>query len=125
LLRERYEASQGIEVFLSAEDVKRDILLGILRLRDPSTRVHRPELARAVVVRELHVYGPLVRVGRKPGHAWQHRGYGKWLLAEAERIAREEFDAKRIAVLSGIGVRDYYRRFGYELLGPYMVKVVD
>lgn len=124
LMVERYRASDSEEVFLSCEDIEQDILIGLLRLRYPSGRAHRPEIkeVRSTLVRELHVYGPLVPVGAEPKEGWQHRGYGAKLLKEAERISKEEFDAQRIIVLSGIGMRNYYRRFGYELEGPYMVK---
>jgi len=126
LVTERYRASEGDELFLSFEDVEQDILIGLLRLRCPSERAHRPEAkaARATLVRELHVYGPLVPVGDRevPTSSWQHHGYGAGLLAEAERISREEFDARKVIVLAGIGTRNYYRRFGYEREGPYMVK---
>ena len=125
LVVRRYRASEGEEMFLSFEDTKRDILIGLLRLREPSAKAHRPEVnvARSMLVRELHIYGPLVRVGTEAGaNEWQHRGWGERLMREAERISREEFDARRIIVLAGIGTRDYYRRFDYEREGPYMVK---
>ncbi len=128
LVIERYRASGGEELFLSFEDVKRDILIGLLRLREPSGMAHRPEIkkARAMLVRELHVYGPLVRVGGKArANDWQHRGWGERLLREAERISREEFDARKLIVLAGIGVREYYRRQGYEREGPYTVKELN
>lgn len=123
LMIERYPASGGEEVFLSVEDQENDILVGLLRIRNPSKMAHRPEVTEATIVRELHVYGPLVRVGGEArGKEWQHRGWGEKLLREAERISREEFDAGKIAVLAGIGARNYYRRFGYVREGPYMVK---
>jgi len=123
----RYHASEGVELFISAEDVKRDILVGLLRLREPSSKAHRPETknVKSMLVRELHVYGPLVPVGGKATPSgWQHRGWGEKLIHEAERISLEEFDAKKMIVLSGIGTRNYYRRFGYEREGPYMVKTL-
>lgn len=122
---ERYRASEGEELFLSFEDVKRDILIGLLRLREPSPKAHRPEAksVRSMLVRELHVYGPLVQVGvQAKQDEWQHRGWGERLLAEAELISHEEFGARKVIVLAGIGTRNYYRRFGYEREGPYMVK---
>ncbi len=125
LMVERYRASEGEELFMSFEDVKQDILIGLLRLRAPSSKAHRPEAktAKSMLVRELHVYGPLVRVGEKAGaEEWQHRGWGERLVQEAERISREEFDARKVIVLAGIGTRNYYRRFGYAREGPYMVK---
>ncbi len=124
LLREDYDASGGREIFLSFEDVKNDILIGFLRLRIPSEKAHRKEINKvpSAIVRELHVYGPLVPIGGKPKYEWQHRGYGRELLAEAERIAREEFDVKKMLVISGVGVREYYRKFGYRKDGPYVSK---
>jgi elongator complex protein 3 len=121
---ERYHANEGEELFLSFEDIEKDILIGLLRLRQPSEKAHRFEAktTRAMLVRELHVYGQLVPVGEKAEKGWQHRGYGARLIEEAERISREEFDARRVIVLAGIGTRNYYRRFGYERDGPYMVK---
>ena len=121
---EKHEASGSQDIFLSFEDFKRDILIGFLRLRIPSGRAHRAEVTPGTtVVRELHVFGPMVPVGEEARVGeWQHRGWGEALLAEAERISREEFDARKVMVLSGIGVRNYYKRFGYEREGPYMVK---
>ncbi len=42
-------------------------------------------------------------------------------MREAERIAVSRGYFK-IAVIAGIGVRNYYRKLGYELRGLYMVK---
>ncbi|MEM2014981.1 MAG: tRNA uridine(34) 5-carboxymethylaminomethyl modification radical SAM/GNAT enzyme Elp3 [Candidatus Methanomethylicia archaeon] len=125
LFIERFEASGGVEVFLSIEDSVRDILLAFLRLRYPSPLAHRRQInSKTTIVRELHVYGPQVPVGVKSTIEWQHKGLGAMLLSEAERISMEEFDAKKILVLSGIGVRSYYRRLGYRKLkdSPYMCK---
>jgi len=52
------------------------------------------------------------------------QGYGTLLMEEAERIAREEHGSVKLAVISGVGTRDYYRRLGYELDGPYMSKML-
>ncbi|NJF25737.1 tRNA uridine(34) 5-carboxymethylaminomethyl modification radical SAM/GNAT enzyme Elp3 [Thermococcus sp. Bubb.Bath] len=127
LLREDYDAAGGKEIFLSFEDTKNDILIGFIRLRIPSEKAHRKEIncCPSAIVRELHVYGPLVPIGGKPKYEWQHRGYGRELLAEAERIAREEFDVKKMLVISGVGVRNYYRKFGYRKNGPYVAKRLD
>ncbi|RLE57094.1 MAG: tRNA uridine(34) 5-carboxymethylaminomethyl modification radical SAM/GNAT enzyme Elp3 [Candidatus Methanomethylicota archaeon] len=128
LLKESYEASGGVEVFLSYEDPIKDILLGFLRLRIPSPKAHRWEIdEKTAIIRELHIYGPQLPIGMKPIFEWQHRGFGKKLLFEAERIALEEFDKSKMLILSGIGVRDYYRRFGYKHLknSPYMMKFLD
>lgn len=123
--KEYYEAGDGIEVFISAEDHDLDVVVGILRLRIPSDRAHRPEVReRAAVVRELHVYGPQVPVGIHEDSSWQHKGWGAKLLREAEETAKYEFCRSRILVLAGVGAREYYRKHGYVKLGtgPYMIK---
>lgn len=83
----------------------------------------QPELqGRCSIVRELHVYGTAVAVHARDASKYQHQGYGSLLMAEAERIAIEEHGSERLAVISGVGTRHYYRKLGYELLGPYMAK---
>ena len=124
ILTERYEASEGHEVFISAEDPQNNVLLGYLRMRVPSPKAHRPEITEvpSAIVRELHVYGPLVPVGKHSATAWQHKGYGKDLLAEAERIASAEFGVKKLLVISALGTRRYYMRLGYGRDGVYVSK---
>ncbi|XP_063278987.1 elongator complex protein 3 [Prinia subflava] len=126
LIRRDYVANGGWETFLSYEDPERDILVGLLRLRKSSPQSFRPELRAGVsVVRELHVYGSAVPVSARDPAKFQHQGFGMLLMEEAERIAREEHGARKIAVISGVGTRDYYRKIGYELEGPYMVKRLE
>jgi elongator complex protein 3 len=119
----RYEAANGTEHFISFEDFEKDLLVGFCRLRFPDDPV-RPELADAALVRELHVYGSEVGVGEDGSGDGdhQHRGYGRRLLAEAERLAREA-GYRKLSVISGIGVRQYYReKLGYYQDGPYVSK---
>jgi elongator complex protein 3 len=117
---EKYGASGGEEFFLTLE--KGGALLGLLRLRLPSGGAHRPEVKGAAVIRQLQVFGEMVPVGLAPWEgAWQHRGLGGWLLKEAEELSRRE-GAKKLVVLSGLGVKSYYRKFGFEKEGPYMSK---
>jgi elongator complex protein 3 len=124
ILTQQYEASEGTELFISAEDPENDILLGYLRMRVPSPKTHRPEITEApsAIVRELHVYGPLVPVGKRSDGAWQHRGFGTELLKEAERLAKSDFGLKKLLVISALGTRRYYMRFGYERDGVYVSK---
>lgn len=119
-----YDASQGKELFISAEDQANDVLIGYLRLRVPSEQVFRPEIVSvpSAIVRELHVYGQLVPVGKHWAGAWQHRGYGAALLAEAERLAVEAYDLKKILVISALGTKQYYMRLGYSRDGVYVSK---
>ena len=124
LKRIDYDASWGKEVFLSVEDAEKDILIGYLRLRLPSKHAHRVEIREVptAIVRELKIDGPPVPLGEKPLFEWQHRGFGKQLMIEAEKIAFDEWGVDRIVVTSGVGVREYYRKLGYTLYGPYMMK---
>ncbi len=125
LIRRDYTANGGWETFLAYEDPEQDILIGLLRLRKCSSQTFRPELkGRCSIVRELHVYGSVVPVKARDPTKFQHQGFGTLLMEEAERIAREEHGSHRIAVIAGVGTRDYYRKLGYELEGPYMVKAL-
>jgi elongator complex protein 3 len=125
LIREDYNASDGREVFLSYEDVEHDILFGFVRLRRPSSDAHREELRGACIVRELHVYGQALPLSSRYEWSYQHKGLGRMLMYEAERVAREEFDADKLLVISAIGTREYYRKLGYEREGPYMSKYIN
>jgi elongator complex protein 3 len=120
MVRMDYEASGGREVFLSFEDGA-ETLFGLLRMR-----IQAKPGGNSAMIRELHVYGPEVPLSQQKEEAAQHKGLGKALLHEAERIASGEFQAKRMAVLSGVGAREYYRtEFGYMLDGDYMVKALS
>ncbi|KAA0708474.1 Elongator complex protein 3 [Triplophysa tibetana] len=125
LIRRDYVANGGWETFLSYEDPEQDILIGLLRLRRCSPQSFRPELKGGVsIVRELHVYGSVVPVSSRDPSKFQHQGFGMMLMEEAERISRDEHGSGKLAVISGVGTRNYYRKMGYELEGPYMVKTL-
>lgn len=117
----QYQASGGIEYFLSFESPDEKVLYAFLRLRLPSQagKAILPELKGAALIRELHTYGQLAELG-ETGEV-QHLGLGKKLLAEAEKIARQAGFSK-IAVISGIGVREYYKKSGYSPAGTYLAK---
>jgi len=135
LFRQDYNASDGKEIFLSFEDRDRKNLYSLLRLRinsgvhslecilrqaqDDAYRL-KPELQ--AIIREVHTYGQMMPIKSKNKKSPQHTGLGKKLIAEAERITQKEFGVKKIAVISGIGVRDYYWKLGYRLEDGYMVK---
>jgi elongator complex protein 3 len=125
LLKEEYLAGKGQEIFISYEDVKSNIMIGFIRLRIPSGYAHRSEVDdKTALIRELHVYGSMVPLGGKRDESWQHRGYGDGLLSQAEKTASEYYDKKKILITSGVGARNYYRKFGYEKEGPYMAKLL-
>jgi elongator complex protein 3 len=123
-----YDVAGGTEHFISIEDFDQDLLVGFCRLRFPNDPVRR-ELQDAAIVRELHVYGSQVGVGDEAVldedlavDQHQHQGYGQQLLAQAEQLATDAGFAK-LSVLSGIGVREYYReKLDYHQDGPYVSK---
>ena len=124
LKRRDYQASDGQEVFLSFESEDEEHLFALLRLRKPSGQKFekfKKALQNAALIREVHSYGSEISVGDEQGIG-QHRGLGKALIAEAERIAKEEWRMKKMTIIAGVGTREYYRKWGYELVDTYMVK---
>ena len=121
LFRQDYQSADGREVFLSFEDPQRKNLYAFLRLRITDSWT-LPVLKDAALIRELHTYGKVIELNKKSAKASQHRGLGKKLMKEAERITQKEFKLSKIAVISGVGVREYYRQLGYQLKDEYMFK---
>lgn len=111
---QKYEAADGLEYFISADSQDDKTLYGFCRLRLSNTSLIAP-----AIIRELHVYGELMPVGRE--QKTQHRGLGKLLLLEAEKIVIKS-GIKKVAIISGVGVRGYYRKTGYKLKDSYMTK---
>ena len=124
-----YDSSNGKEIVLSLEDDENNILFGFLRLRKLA-KPHRTELREkngnpSAIVRELHVFGQLVDIGSNNDFlisSSQHKGYGSKLLEIAENIVKNEFGLNTISIISAIGTRQYYKKFGYLLNGPYVSK---
>ncbi len=112
-----YPASDGTEYFISADSQDGKVLYGFCRLRIDNNSEVSP-----AIIRELHVYGQLVSIGNTK--KVQHSGLGKKLLAEAEKIVKDS-KVKKIAIISGVGVRGYYRKWGYKLSDSYMVKKIN
>ncbi len=126
--REDYDSSEGKEIFLTFENKTRSKLYSILRLRIPSYSLKKEKhflktLNNSSIIRELHTYGQLTPISKK-GKSSQHKGLGKKLIKKAEKITQKEFHLDKIAIISGIGVRQYYRKIGYKLDDTYMVKKI-
>lgn len=134
---ETYESSGGIEHFISHVSTDNSTLFGFARLRIPDEDANDAnevldEIKDCALIRELHVYGSVSIVqSKKNGNCnlddqgkTQHRGIGKLLMAKAEEIAIEN-GYEKIAVISGVGVREYYRKLGYDLASSYMVKQLN
>ncbi|MEE9520009.1 MAG: tRNA uridine(34) 5-carboxymethylaminomethyl modification radical SAM/GNAT enzyme Elp3, partial [bacterium] len=112
--RRTYMASAGVEHFISVEEAGGDTLVGFIRLRIPSDCSLRPDAEpSSAIVRELHVYGPMVPVGSRLDSGWQHMGWGRRLIEEAERVAFEEHGVEKLFVMSALGTKAYYAKLGY------------
>lgn len=120
LFIDEYETIGGKEFFLSFEDRNRQVVFAFCRLRILDNNASGPFKA---YIRELHTYGQLVAIGKKDEGASQHKGLGVKLVKEAERLTKKS-SLSKLAVISGIGVRGYYRKLGYKLNSTYMVKKV-
>jgi len=136
---DKYDNAGGLEYFLSIEDPSRTIIFSFLRLRIPGPITDTdektlrylkdidaafPEVRGVSFVRELHTYGQALSLAQERDSASQHKGFGRRLMGEAERITKEH-GLKKIAVISGIGVRAYYRKLDYCLEGTYMMKNLE
>ena len=117
LFIDKYKANNGDEYFLSFEDKKRKMVFAFCRLRLDKNGVY------PAFIRELHTYGQTLVIGEKRSGASQHKGMGRKLVLAAEKIVKEKH-IEKIAVISGVGVRDYYRKLGYSLEDTYMVKKI-
>ncbi|MDR0335004.1 MAG: tRNA uridine(34) 5-carboxymethylaminomethyl modification radical SAM/GNAT enzyme Elp3 [Methanomassiliicoccaceae archaeon] len=107
-----YEASGGTEHFISLE--YDDMIVGYVRLRLDG--------GDTATIRELKVFGRMAGIGEDG--EWQHRGFGKELMAKAEEKARAS-GKRKMRINSGVGVRDYYDSLGYGLHAPYMTKIIE
>jgi ELP3 family radical SAM enzyme/protein acetyltransferase len=129
LVKREYRASDGDEIFISFESEDNTKLYGFLRLRfnDDLNKNIFDELKNASLVRELHVYGKMIPTYSEneddETSQTQHIGLGKKLMAKAEQITKNR-KVSKVAVISGIGVRNYYRKLGYEIEGTYMTKKI-
>jgi elongator complex protein 3 len=151
LVRRDYQASNGTEIFLSFENENRTKLFSLLRLRITNNGLklitgqtgdymesplqYKSNTKRANnysplrnantigIIREIHTYGIQTAIGKIATSA-QHTGLGKKLILEAEKIAKTEFGVKKIAAISGVGARAYWRKNGYKLKNGYMVKAI-
>lgn len=98
-------------------------MFGFVRLRIPKKPFRREITSNSAGIRELHVYGTSTALD-KEGEI-QHRGLGKQLMQEAEKIAEEKYNIKKLLVISGVGVKKYYKNLGYKNDGVYVSKILN
>ncbi|MDP1538759.1 MAG: hypothetical protein Q8M00_01890, partial [bacterium] len=150
LFRKDYKASGGKEIFLSFENENRTKLYSLLRLRLTSRALAKGEeenlfsspSENIAIIREIHTYGQQLSITdrfTKSIISPQHKGLGKKLIKKAEKIAKKDynppttsshlpkgkrapFGLNKIAVISSIGARGYFRKLGYRLEDTYMIK---
>jgi len=115
----QYPASRGREYYLSYENKQKTALYAHLRLRLPSPN---STFHDAAIIREVHAFGLVAPIAESNSAAIQHRGLGKKLMAKAEKLAATA-GYKKIIVIAGIGVREYYKKLGYRIVEyGYMYK---
>jgi len=121
LVIREYNGKNSTEYFISYESPNKRILYGFLRLRinENNDDLIYKELNDCAFIRELHVYGKIIGHFEKKGSV-QHMGFGKKLMKEAEKITKKR-GIKKIAIISGVGVREYYEKIGYKLSKNYMI----
>lgn len=120
LIRKR-EMCGNSEYFISFEND--NYISGFLRLsiRKNDEFTYFRELENTPIIRELHVYGTSISVGSRNNGNAQNRGIGKMLVTEAKKICKE-LGYNRIAVISGNGVKEYYKnKHGFMDEGLYMI----
>ena len=122
----KYEASEGVEYFISFNTHDLKYLYGFIRLRFNFNKTNGPfPQEDMALIRELHVYGNVEKVHQKMDNkAAQHMGFGKKLIQAAETIAWNN-NYHHMAIISAVGTREYYKKFGYKLRGTYMVKELN
>jgi elongator complex protein 3 len=120
----KYENGGGDEYFISYENANRSVLYGMIRLRINKENDMMIEfLNNSAIIRELHVYGDHSELGvTASGVQTQHKGLGKKLIRAAEDIAYWE-GCETIVVISGVGVREYYRKLGFSDFHTYLIKI--
>jgi elongator complex protein 3 len=114
-------------IYWSGSKKSYDKILGFARLRlNESGPQILPILQNKSKIRELHVYSFSLAVNtinnKKINNTYQHKGYGQKLVQIAEHISKLN-GCNSIAIISGVGVREYYKnKLGYHLENDFMIK---
>ncbi|QQR89597.1 MAG: tRNA uridine(34) 5-carboxymethylaminomethyl modification radical SAM/GNAT enzyme Elp3 [Myxococcales bacterium] len=117
-----YLLEEGTEYFIESL-CGNDRVVGFIRIFMPNMACLEPEIANSVMIRELHVYGQAMALGQKQKHSGQHRGVGRTLLLEAEKLAKQA-GYRTLSVISAVGTRPYYRRHDFHDGALYQHKML-
>lgn len=122
-----YNTSVSKEFFISFRRRKDDRITGFLRLSIPQKDIlnnnYIEELNGCSIIREIHVYGKVIGIKERGEGYSQHLGLGKRMIQKAQEISRRN-NIHKIAVISAIGTREYYRNLGFNLENMYMKKEI-
>lgn len=118
-----YETTVSREFFISYKTKKTDKICSFLRLSLPKRESYIEEIKGSAMIREVHVYGSLVNIGKDSSGESQHLGLGKRMIEIAEDISRRN-KFKKLSVISAIGTKEYYRKRGFDDMNLYMIKEI-
>lgn len=113
-----YETGVSEEKFLQfvlPQEDQPDKIVAFLRLSLPDLSQEKPfveELTKSAMIREIHVYGRTVQIGQEGEGKPQHAGFGTQLIIRAKELAKEA-GYEKLAVISAVGTREYYRKKGF------------
>ena len=118
----KYETTVSTEYFIEYT-TNNNKIAGFLRLSIPKTENYIAELTNAAIIREVHVYGQSIEIGETTQGKAQHLGLGKSLIENAKQITKDNgFD--KLAVISSVGTREYYRKLGFKLESLYQLSTL-
>ncbi len=121
--KEKISKNNVVKFPSKSTDIEKEIEGVIFAAAEPSEKAHREEITnKTSIVREIHVFGKAISIGEREEFSFQHQGIGKKLMMEAEKIAATDLSSERLCVISAVGTREYYRKLGYKINGPYMAK---
>ncbi len=120
----KYDTSVSKEFFISYKTKDTDRICSFLRLSIPKKDTYIEELKDSAIIREVHVYGNVVNIGKESKGESQHLGLGKKMIKIAEDVSKEN-GFNKISVISAIGTREYYHKRGFKNTSLYMIKPLN
>ncbi|MDY0097040.1 MAG: tRNA uridine(34) 5-carboxymethylaminomethyl modification radical SAM/GNAT enzyme Elp3 [Candidatus Dojkabacteria bacterium] len=119
----KYDTTVSKEYFISYKTKDTDRVCSFLRLSIPKKEGYIDEIKDSSMIREVHVYGTVVNIGKDSSGESQHLGLGKRMIEIAEEISKRE-GFRKISVITAIGTKLYYEKRGFVKNPLYMIKVI-